>query len=68
MHLNKKRKNVKVFSDGSLYFFNKNLNSVRNYLYVFQENDLKNFEFYKKPKKKISRVQNFYYRKKYLDI
>jgi hypothetical protein len=68
MCLNKKRKIVKVFSDGSLYFFTENMNFVRHYFSVFQENDLKNFEFYKKPKKKISRVQNFYYRKKYLDI
>jgi hypothetical protein len=68
MFLHKKRKFVQVFSDGSLNFSNKNINLNKTDLYSFQENDLKNFEFYKKPIKKKSKVQNFYYRKKYLDI
>jgi len=68
MILPKKRKIIQVFSDGSLNFYNENINIIKQDSYIFQEKDLKNFKFYKKPKKFLNTAQNFYYRKKYLDI
>jgi hypothetical protein len=64
----KKRKIIQVFSDGCLSFYDENINITKQDSYIFQEKDFKNFKFYKKPKKTSNTVQNFYYRKKYLDI
>ena len=68
MCLHKRLKIIQVFSDGSLNLYYKHINSIKYNLYIFHENDLKNFNFYKKPKKQKSKVNKFYYRKKYLDI
>ena len=60
-------KNIKISSDGSLYFASSGEISLSNKLVSFKKRDDKNFRFNQKKKQAVvDSKQSSYYKKKYL--